>query len=292
MDTVPVGGAPVTWPTMSGPSPAGEQYTHGHHPVIVASHAQRSAANSAAYLLGQLTPGLRLLDVGCGPGSITADLAAVVAPGEVVGIDNVAVVLAQAEELGRERGLSNVRYQDASVYALPFPDASFDVIHAHQVLQHLADPVAALAEMRRVVKPGGLVAARDSDFGTMVHDPHEPLLDRWLDLYHQVARSNGAEPDAGRRLLRWARAAGFVDVTATSTSWSYAEDASRLQWGELWAVRITEGAFAGQAVAAGLSSAAELAEIASAWRSWARKPDGFFAFLHGEILARAPGAEP
>ena len=186
-------------PPTSSPEPDHERYTHGHHPVIVRSHALRTAANSAAYLLPSLHRGQRLLDVGCGPGSITADLAALVAPGPVIGIDNAAAVLEQARSSADGRGLTNVSYEDASVYRLPFPNASFDVVHAHQVLQHLADPVAALREMRRVLVPGGLVAARDSDYGTMTHYPTDPRLDRWLDLYHQVARANGAEPDAGDR---------------------------------------------------------------------------------------------
>ena len=87
------------------------------------------------------------------------------------------------------------------MYALAFPDASFDVVHAHQVLQHLTDPVAALREMRRVCRPDGVVAARDSDYAAFTWFPDDPRLTRWLELYHEVARSNDAEPDAGRHLL-------------------------------------------------------------------------------------------
>ncbi len=88
------------------------------------------------------------------------------------------------------------------MYALDLPDASFDIVHAHQVLQHLTDPVAALREMRRVCKPDGVVAARDSDYAAMTWYPEIPALTRWLSLYHDVTRSNGAEADAGRRLAR------------------------------------------------------------------------------------------
>lgn len=270
-----------------------ERYTHGHHPVVVAAHAQRSAANSAAYLLPHLRPGMRLLDIGCGPGSITVDLAATVAPGEVVGIDNVAAVLDEGRALAAERGVTNVTFREASVYALPEDDpgqpGGFDVVHAHQVLQHLAEPATALAEALRVLRPGGMLAVRDADYGTMVHAPHDPRLDRWRDLYHQVAAANRGEADAGRYLYGWVRSAGFTDVVPSTTTWTYAEPASCAAWGELWAVRITAGAFADHAVNGGLATRVELDELAAAWRTWAAHPDAFFTFVHGEVLARRPG---
>ena len=268
-----------------------ERYTHGHHPVIVSSHGRRSAANSAAYLLPHLRAGLRLLDVGCGPGSITLDLADRVRPAEVIGIDREPAVLETAREATSRRGLANVRFMTADAYELPFGAAEFDVVHAHQTLQHLADPVAALTEMRRVLRPGGIVAVRDTDYGTMVHSPREPRLERWLELYHHVARANGAECDAGRALRGWVLRAGFDNPIATSSTWTYATDEERSTWAELWAVRITEGSFATQAVDAGLSTHTELADLASAWRDWASRPDGFFAFLHGEVVAFAPSAD-
>ena len=88
-----------------------------------------------------------------------------------------------------------------NIYDLDFEDETFDVVHAHQVLQHLTDPVEALREMRRVAKPGGIVAVRDADFRGMSWYPTIPELDEWMDLYQRIARRNGAEPDAGRRLV-------------------------------------------------------------------------------------------
>ena len=189
-----------------------DRYTHGHHAAVLASHRARTAENSAAYLLPHLVSGQQLLDVGCGPGTITLDLAARVAPGAVVALDREPAVLAEVERLASERGATNVSTTTGDVYALDFADGAFDVVHAHQVLQHLSDPIAALREMRRVTRPGGVVAVRDADYAAMTWYPAEPRLDRWLELYRQVARSNGAEPDAGRRLLAWTRAAGFSEI--------------------------------------------------------------------------------
>ena len=172
------------------------------------------------------------------------------------------------------------------VYALAFGDASFDVVHAHQVLQHLTDPVAALVEMRRVCAPDGVVAARDSDYAAFTWFPADPRLTRWLDLYHEVARSNDAEPDAGRRLLSWARAAGFADVTPSASTWCFATPDDRAWWGGMWADRVVGSAFADQAVDRGFSTPEELRAISDAWRQWAVADDGWFAILHAEILCR------
>jgi len=258
-------------------------YTHGHHESVLRSHTWRTVENSAAYLAPHLEPGLRLLDVGCGPGTITADLARRVAPGEVIGIDAAPGVV---EIAARDNPGTSAVFESGDVMNLRFADESFDVVHAHQVLQHLADPVGALVEMRRVCRPGGLVAARDSDYASFTWYPADPGLDRWLATYEAVGRANGGEPDAGRRLVAWARRAGFSQVSASASAWCFAEPADREWWGGLWAERITESPIAHRAVELELATPAELAEMASAWRRWAEDPDGWFAVLHSEILCR------
>jgi SAM-dependent methyltransferase len=250
----------------------GDVYIHGHHESVLRSHQWRTAENSAAYLLPFLAPGARLLDIGCGPGTITVDLAERVAPGTVVGIDRAEDVLAVARASAAERGLHNVTFAVGDAYRLQFPDDSVDVVHAHQVLQHLTDPVAALTEMRRVGRPGGVVAVRDADYAATTWYPADPRLDRWLELLGLVGRASGAEPDAGRRLLSWAHAAGLHDVSASASVWCFADDVDRRWWGGLWADRMTESDLAEQAVAAGLSDRAELRDIAQGWRDWSGHP--------------------
>ena len=223
---------------------------------------------------------MSVLDVGCGPGTITADLARRVAPGEVVGLDRDAGVLAEAEVAVP----ANLHFTTGDVYALPFPDRSFDVVHAHQVLQHLTAPSEALAEMGRVCRDGGVVAVRDVDMSTMTWYPADSRLDRWMALYLDLARATGAEPDAGRRLLAWAHAAGFTTVRVSAGTWCYATPTDRDWWAGLWAERATQSRFADQALGAGRATPADLEEIATAFRAWAAHPDAWFAMIHGELL--------
>jgi len=136
-------------------------YTHGHHDSVLRSHRWRTVENSAAYVAAEFLPGARVLDVGCGPGTITVDIANRVAPGRVIGIDASTDVINQARR--DASGVDNVEFAAGDGYALDYPDASVDVVHAHQVLQHLPDPRGALREMQRVCKPDGVVAGRDSD---------------------------------------------------------------------------------------------------------------------------------
>lgn len=204
----------------------------------------------------------------------------------MVAVDSSAEVLAQAAGYVAGRGLANVVFAVGDIHQLHYGDGEFDVVHAHQVLQHVADPVAALRELRRVVVPGGVVAARDADYAAMTWYPELPELAAWLDLYRRTARANGGEPDAGRRLLAWARAAGFTEVTATSSSWTYATPGERLWWGGSWAERVADSGLAATARANGFAEQADLAAIADGWRRWSVEPDGWFAVLHGEVLAR------
>lgn len=264
----------------------GATYTHGHHESVLRSHRRRTAEDSAAYLLPHLEPGLSVLDIGCGPGTITADLAARVAPGPVTAVDQSNDVLDVARAEIERRGLPNVSFATADVHHLDFPDDTFDVVHAHQVLQHVADPVGALREMKRVCAPGGVVAARDADYAGFIWFPELPALDLWRDIYRRAARANGGEPDAGRRLLSWAHRAGFAEVTTTGSVWCYATPATREWWGDLWAERILHSRIARDLLDLGLATTAQLEEISAAWCAWAAAPDGWIAMPHGEILCR------
>src|SRR5262249_2843608 len=161
------------------------------HESVVAQHRKRTAAEAAAFLLPHLRSGMRVLDVGCGPGSITLGLAEAVEPGEVLGIDLSPDVVNEARRLAAGKGGANVRVEHADVHQLASPDGAFDVVFAHQVLQHVPRPVETLADMRRLLARGGLLGVRDSDYGTCTWSPADARLARWHELYHAVARANG-----------------------------------------------------------------------------------------------------
>jgi len=257
------------------------RYTHGHHESVLRSHLRRTIADSAAYLEPELVPGRSLLDVGSGPGNITAEFAQRLAPGRVVGLDAEPGIVQKATALG-----SSAEFVVGDALALPFEDGSFDIVHAHQTLQHVGDPVTALGEMRRVVAPDGVVAVRDVDYAGVIWYPLIPALDDWLVLYERVARGNGGEPDAGRRLKAWAREAGFREIVTSASIWNFTDDEDRAWWGGMWADRVLESAFAVDAVERGHATRADLERISAGWREWAASPDGWLAMPHGEILAR------
>ena len=264
--------------------PSPDRYTHGHHESVLRSHTWRTAQNSARFLLRNLNAGDDLLDVGCGPGTISADLATLVAPGSVTGLDRcVDVISAASASYGN---VANLGFVVGDVYDLAFDDARFDVVFAHQVLQHLSDPVAALREMRRVLRKDGLLAIRDADYSTFTWSPADVRLDRWLALYHDVTIRNHADADAGGHLATYVRDAGFSSLDESTSTWTFSEPDERAWWGGLWADRVRYSDFAVQAVAYGLSDHDELATFAEAFTEWAAQPDGVFEVVHGEILAR------
>lgn len=272
-------------PTAQQSDPSRETgYIHGHHASVLASHAARTAANSAAYLLPLLAPGTTLLDVGFGPGTITADLAEVVAPGRLVGVERSTDALRAAQKVAEERGLTNVTLQVADAYELPFADGEFDVVHCHQVLQHVGDPAAVLREMARVAKK--VVAAREADYAAMHWYPASPGVDAWMEGYQETARARGGEPDAGRHLRAWAHAADLPalgSLTVGTSNWTYADATTTSWWGNSQADRVEQSSFNAELRAAGRTDA-DIAAMVDGWRAWGAHPDAYFTMVHGELL--------
>ncbi len=177
-----------------------EQVTHGHDKAVTRVMGHRTAATHAAFFTPHLRSGMRLLDCGCGPGSITLDLAQLVAPGGVVGVDLAENQLEQARAAAAEHGVTNARFESANAYALPFPDDSFDAVFSHAVVEHLREPRAALQEMRRVLKPGGVLGLRDADRAGEIFWPPDPTLLKFHDVWSRLGQHNGGDPFFGRRL--------------------------------------------------------------------------------------------
>mmetsp|Transcript_33129 Transcript_33129/g.46249 ORF Transcript_33129/g.46249 Transcript_33129/m.46249 type:complete len:300 (-) Transcript_33129:84-983(-) len=265
-----------------------DSYLHGHEDAVLKSHRVRTAENSAAYIRSYLSPGKKILDVGCGPGTIAADFARLVSPtGFVTAVDNASDVLEIAQKHAQKEGvIENMRFEQESVYRLSYNSKSFDVVHAHQVLQHLSRPVDALKEMKRVCKEQGIVAARDADYAAMFWFPKIPELEKWQALYRKLALEKKGEPDAGRKVYSWAREAGFADITSSSSTWCYATPKTRSWWGGLWAERILDTAIARQALEGKHATQQELEDISEAWKAWAQHPDGWFTVVHGEIICK------
>ncbi|MEN3943503.1 methyltransferase domain-containing protein [Prosthecobacter sp. SYSU 5D2] len=220
--------------------------------------ARRSAGTHAAFALPLMRPAMRLLDCGCGTGSITLGLAERVRPGGAIGIDLDAAPLVQANEKAAERGL-NAAFLQAQVYELPFGAAEFDGVFAHALFEHLSHPLQALRELRRVMKPGAFIALRSTDWGGHVLEPWDDGVAAALDACREMQTGRGCDLHAGRKLGTWLRAAGFHHVTPSA---SYEVGASApLMAGELVAQLETQG----------------YADEASGLRDWAAKPGALFA---------------
>lgn len=260
-------------------------YTHGHHASVLRSHSWRTASNSAAYILPHIKPHMKILDIGCGPGTITVDLASYVPQGHITGLEKAEGVLTQARTLANEKGVTNIEFVTGDANALSYENESFDLVLCHQVLQHVRDPVGILQEMRRVTKAGGIVAARESDYGAFVWYPNFDGMEEWKSLYDRVARNNGGEPNAGRMLHAWGRKAGLTDIKCSSSTWCYNTAEEIAWWSDLWAERTVVSSFATTAIDANIAKKDDLEKVAEVWRKWGKEQDAWFSVLHGEIIS-------
>lgn len=193
-----------------------EQYTLGYARSALAFVGRRRLDSHGAFFQSHLHAGLRVLDCGCGPGSMTCDIAAAVRPGEVVGIDAAASQVELARVRAADMGLSNARFEVADVYTLPFEDGSFDRVYSHALLEHLADPVAALREFHRVLRPGGEAGVCAPDWAGFLYVPDTPELRAAIARFTALQKAGGGDVDCGHKLREHALAAGFRAVRCTA----------------------------------------------------------------------------
>ncbi len=264
-----------------------ELYSQKGSTTWEAELAKRAASQAADFLLPHLRSGMHVLDAGCGPGSITLGLAAAVAPGEVVGIDVQPSLVEQARALAVQRGVTNVRFEASNVYELPFPDGSFDAAFANSVLQHLREPVRALAELRRVLRPGGIAGVRDRDSGGHLIAPETPLLQQWLRLLERIRQHNGANFYIGRHHRRLLLEAGFVRAEAGASIQSAGSLEETRHFAVILKARIPGNART--ALGEGWIDQATVDAIEAAIDAWADRPDAFQAEPYCHALGWVSG---
>lgn len=247
----------------------GETYTPGHTPNATAFMARRTLATHGHGVRALLQPGLRVLDVGCGPGSLTCGMAAAVAPdGAVTGVDGGESQIEAARAEATRQRLENISFEKADAYALPFGANAFDLVHAHALLEHLARPVEALREMARVLAPGGHLAVCSPDWGSFLLAPPDDGAEAARRRYEEIQRGNGGDVHAGRKLGAWAKEAGFEEIRMEAHYECY-EPLALI--GDYLALQLDK---AGEAVHAG------------ALRDWAAREDGLFAQCWVSVVAR------
>jgi SAM-dependent methyltransferase len=232
-----------------------EEYTPGYAQTASNFMAQRTAASHAGFVLPRLRPNHRLLDCGCGPGSISCDFAQILISGHVYGIDREESQIELARDRASQHALSNVTFDVASIYKLPFDDSSFDVVFAHAIFEHISTPDAAIVEMLRVLKPGGIAAIRSPDWGGFLVGPDVPGLQDAIRSYAELQTANGGDIHIGRKLPSLLRNAGFEKIEFSATYECY-QSPTRIY--EYLSLKLNDN-------------------NAKAMRRWSDDPDAFFA---------------
>ena len=258
---------------------ASETYTLGYDPVVVRVLQDRTLATCASFLLPYLRPGMTVLDCGCGPGAMTIEIAERVAPGQVVGIDIDPGQCVRAQALAADRGVTNVRFEPADVYALPYPDASFDVVFSHALVTHLSEPIRALVESRRVLKPNGVIAPSGNEFDAIVFSPVDSPMKRLMSLYVRLLTHNGGNRVRARDLRGALLQAGFVRVEGHADHSEYGTSEQLRSIAGGYAAIARGSNFVETVVGQGWSDEAEMAALPDDVLRWGERPDAFLAVM-------------
>jgi SAM-dependent methyltransferase len=232
-----------------------------------------------------LAPGWRAVELGCGPSGCLALLSGLVgASGSVVGVE----IDSQAVELARrhltQARIENVEVRQGDAKATGLARGSFDMAIARLVAVNIPEPERIVAEMVALVKPGGIVAFQEADWGLRISEPPLPALDRLLNVFEIYASSNGMDLFVGRKVSRWLKAAGLQDIQVRPIARAYPPDNPQriflLQFVENLRPRIING---------GLILEAELDESAAALKKHLADPATFFLF---PLMVQTWGRKP
>ncbi len=250
--------------------------------------AGRNADDYAEFLFPHLAPEFKVLDVGCGGGSIALGVAEKVR--SVVGVDHSDDGFGDAETYARVHAIGNVDFCVGDVYGLDFADNSFDACLCHSVVETLDRPQDALLEVKRVLKPGGVLGIADVEYGGfIVGGPRSSLLRRSYSIREQLWTLKGTGgPYCGRELRGLLNGASFKDVTVTSKYLCYGTEDKVKTFGTRQVHYFQDGAFVQNAQEHALATDDELKAITEAWEEWSVSPDAYAAFA----WCRAVGFKP
>ncbi len=245
----------------------------------------RDAHTFLPFLLPHLHPGMEILDAGCGIGAIALDLAATYRPRRIVGIDVDPDQIATARKWAAERGIRSAEFAVGSAYALPFADGSFDVVYANTVLLYLRDPVRALSEMRRVLRPGGIAAVSDDDISTIVFSPEIPGMSLGPTLFAKAVEHEGGNTTYARHLRTLLRQAGFSRTQGHALTPETYGEAESTRWMADFAIGLFSAPSMAETITSqGWATPAELNTLLGALREWGERPDAFMTWLYCAAL--------
>ncbi|MDB6080670.1 MAG: hypothetical protein JWO82_4417 [Akkermansiaceae bacterium] len=199
-----------------------ETYTPGHSETATDFMSQRTWETHGGFFRDFLSPGMNVLDLACGPGTITLGIAAHVHPGQVMGVDIGEAEISRAQENATDAGVENVSFLTGSAYSLPLEDHSVNAVFCHGLFEHLQFPDSVMEEIHRVLKPGGLVGLCSPDWGGFVLSPASPEIDAAIETYMRLQSANGGDVKAGRKLGAFLDQAGFEDVQMNARYECYA----------------------------------------------------------------------
>lgn len=272
---------------MSESATESSTYTMGYDDDFLQMLRWRSAETHARHLLPHLESGLSVLDFGCGPGTLSVGLARAVEPGELHGIDIESSQIDLARAAAKAGGHSNASFQVADATDLPFENNTFDVAHCHTVLNHVPDTQAVLNEVKRVLKPGGIISCRELVAASCFSEPAYSLAEAWA-VFTTLVAANGGHPQMGKELKSELVEAGFKDIRATASfdTFSSPEGIAVLDG------VVTEWFFSEAVVTAATTYGLATQEQFDQWKidqeRWKKHPGALGAIAFGEAIASRP----
>lgn len=197
-------------------APTGAGYVHGY-----SGREGQRLLDQAATLVDLLhwdtafPSGSSVLEAGCGVGAQTVTIAGASPGARICSVDISQASLRIARSRIADAGLTNVTFLQGDIFSLPFPPQHFDHVFICFVLEHLRDPLAALASLKPLLKPGGTLTAIEGDHGSAYFYPHSADAYRAIKCLVDLQARSGGDALIGRRLYPLLTAAGFHDVTVS-----------------------------------------------------------------------------